>query len=206
MISNHLWQSNEHLAKACLENPFVRGIGTGNLKREKFVFYVGQDAFFLQAFARAYSIAAAKTSIWEDFSTFHRLADGVLEELRLHESYAKQWDVNLAEIKPAAATRRYTDFLLVTAWGFDVGLTAVAMTPCMRLYAFLGQQLAQDGIPNHQYADWIKTYSSQEFEQLAQLLESLCDRYATDTQATRETYHYALLCEEAFFNAAWEAS
>jgi thiaminase (transcriptional activator TenA) len=82
----------------------------------------------------------------------------------------------------------------------------VAMTPCMRLYAFLGQQLAQGGIPNHQYADWIKTYSSPEFEELAQLLESICDRYAIDNQATRETYHYALLCEEAFFSAAWETS
>jgi thiaminase/transcriptional activator TenA len=206
MISNHLWQSNETLAKACLENPFVRGIATGSLKREKFAFYVGQDAFFLKAFARAYSIAAAKTSVWEDFCTFHRLADGVLEELRLHEGYASQWDVNLQNIKPAAATRRYMDFLLATAWGCDVGLTAVAMTPCMRLYAFLGQQLAQGGIPNHQYTDWIKTYSSQEFEELAQLLESLCDRYATNTQATRETYHYAILCEDAFFSAAWETS
>jgi thiaminase (transcriptional activator TenA) len=206
MLSQQLWQSHQELAQTCLKNPFVRGIATGQLERKKFAFYVGQDAFFLEAFARAYSIGAAKAPDWEGFCTFHQLADGVLEELRLHQSYAKQWGVNLQEVKPAPATRRYTDFLLATAWGSDIGITAVAMSPCMRLYAFLGQQLAQNGILDHQYADWIQTYSSQEFEELARLLESICDRYATSSELVRETYRYALLCEEAFFKAAWESS
>jgi thiaminase/transcriptional activator TenA len=205
MLSQQLWQSHQELAQTCLKNPFVRGIATGELEQVKFAFYVGQDAFFLEAFARAYSIGAAKTPDWEGFCTFHQLADGVLEELRLHQSYANQWGVNLQQVKPAPATRHYTDFLLATAWGSEIGVTAVAMSPCMRLYAFLGQQMAQNGIPNHQYADWIKTYSSQEFEELAQLLESLCDRYATASELVRETYRYALLCEEAFFNTAWES-
>ncbi|MCU0535439.1 MAG: TenA family protein [Hydrococcus sp. Prado102] len=205
MLSQQLWQCHQELAQTCLKNPFVRGIATGKLERKKFAFYVGQDAFFLEAFARAYSIGAAKSPDWEGFCTFHQLADGVLEELRLHQNYASQWGVNLQQVKPVPATRRYTDFLLATAWGSDIGVTAVAMSPCMRLYAFLGQQLAQKGIPDHQYADWIKTYSSQEFEELARLLDSLCDRYAISSELISETYRYALLCEEAFFNAAWES-
>ncbi|MEC5030578.1 MAG: hypothetical protein SAL07_11730 [Oscillatoria sp. PMC 1051.18] len=80
------------------------------------------------------------------------------------------------------------------------------MTPCMRLYAFLGQELAKDGIPTHAYGDWIRTYSSGEFEELAQELESLCDRYASDNEQTHSTYRYALLCEENFFTAAWESN
>jgi thiaminase/transcriptional activator TenA len=74
-----------------------------------------------------------------------------------------------------------------------------------RLYAFLGQQLAKDGIPEHQYADWIRTYSSQEFEQLAQQLESLGDRYVKTKEVVQSTYRYALLCEQDFFDAAWDA-
>ncbi|GEM_PF-4925026 len=69
-------------------------------------------------------------------------AGGVLEELKLHQDYAAEWGVDLGAVAPAPATRRYTDFLLATAWGVDVGLTAAAMSPCMRLYAFLGQKLA----------------------------------------------------------------
>jgi thiaminase/transcriptional activator TenA len=204
-ISTDLWQSNQDLAQACLEHPFVQGIATGTLDRVKFAYYVGQDAFFLEAFARAYSLAAAKAPDWQGFEVFHALAGGVLEELRLHEGYAAEWSVDLGNVEPAPATRRYTDFLMATAWGSDASLITVAMTPCMRLYAFLGQQLAHSGIPDHQYADWIRTYSHQEFEELAQKLESLTDQYTKITASVKSIYCYAMLCERDFFQAAWEA-
>ena len=202
-VSSELWQANQDLAQACLEHPFVQGIANGTLERQKFAYYVGQDAFFLEAFARAYSIVAAKSPDWERFSIFHNLAGGVLEELRLHEAYAAAWEVNLRSVEPQPATRRYTDFLLATAWSSDVGLTSAAMSPCMRLYAFLGQQLAQGGVPDHQYANWIRTYSSPEFEPLAQQLESVVERYTSATPQVHSTYRYAMLCERDFFQAAW---
>jgi thiaminase/transcriptional activator TenA len=74
----------------------------------------------------------------------------------------------------------------------------------MRLYAFLGQQLAKDGIPDHQYADWIRTYNQQEFEELAQKLESLTDQYTNITASVKSVYRYAMLCERDFFQTAWE--
>lgn len=204
-ISKELWQSNQDLAQACLENPFVQGIANGTLDKSKFAYYVGQDAFFLESFARAYSLAAAKSPDWDGFNIFHSLAGGVLEELRLHESYAAKWGIDLQTIEPGTATRRYTDFLMATAWSGDAGLITVAMTPCMRLYAFLGQKLAENGIPEHQYTDWIRTYSQPEFEQLAQQLEDLTDRYAEMTTSVKSTYRYAMLCERDFFQAAWES-
>jgi thiaminase/transcriptional activator TenA len=202
-LSSELWQANQDLAQACLEHPFVQGIANGTLERQKFAYYVGQDAFFLEAFARAYSIVAAKSPDWERFSIFHNLAGSVLEELRLHEAYAAAWEVNLRSVEPQPTTRCYTDFLLATAWSSDVGLTSAAMSPCMRLYAFLGQQLAQGGIPDHQYANWIRTYSSPEFEPLAQQLESVVERYTSATPQVHSIYRYAMLCERDFFQAAW---
>lgn len=202
-VSNELWQANQDLVQACLEHPFIQGIADGTLGREKFAYYIGQDAFFLEAFARAYSIVAAKALDWEGFQVFHLLAGGVMEELRLHHGYAAAWGVNLHSVAPGPATRRYTDFLLATAWGGDVGLITAAMSPCMCLYAFLGQQLAQGGIPNHQYADWIHTYTSSEFCQLARQLESLAERYTSSTSQVHSIYRYAMLCERDFFQAAW---
>jgi len=204
-LSQTLWQDNQDLAEASLQNPFVQGIGDGSLPKEKFAYYVGQDAFFLEAFARAYSIAAAKAPDWESFQTFHTLAEGVLQELNLHQSYAESWNVDIKTVEPGSATRQYTDFLLATAWSQPVGVTAVAMSPCMRLYAYLGQQLlAKSGNPTHQYQDWIATYSSDEFEPLAKQLETIVDQYSADTTLTRSTYRYAMTCERDFFQAAWE--
>ncbi|MFP4134800.1 MAG: TenA family protein [Halothece sp.] len=204
-ISQTLWQQNQDLAEASLNHPFVQGIADGSLKQACFAFYVGQDVFFLESFARAYSIAAAKAPDWEGFNSFHELTGGVLEELNLHQSYAQQWGVDLKEVTPSVATRRYTDFLLATAWGKEVGLTAAAMTPCMRLYYFLGTELAKDGVGNHQYSDWIQTYSNPEFQELVSNLETLVDRYVTTEEEANHHYRYALLCERDFFAAAWES-
>jgi thiaminase/transcriptional activator TenA len=201
-LSQILWQDNQDIAIACLQHSFVQGIGDGSLPNPKFAYYVGQDAFFLEAFARAYSIAAAKAPDWRVFQVFHNQAVGVLEELNLHEGYAQTWGVDLRQVNPGAATRQYTDFLLSTAWSQEPGATAVAMAPCMRLYAFLGQTLGQSGIPDHRYSQWIKTYGN-EFEPLAQQLEDLVNEQAEDSPLIRSNYRYAMECELNFFEAAW---
>jgi thiaminase/transcriptional activator TenA len=203
-LSHQLWQDNQDIAIACLHHPFVQGIGDGSLPEPRFTYYVGQDAFFLEAFARAYSIAAAKATDWKAFQVFHSLADGVLQELNLHESYAQDWGVDLRQVKPGAATRQYTDFLLSTAWSQEPGATAVAMSPCMRLYAFLGQSLAKEGIPDHRYRQWVETYSSDDFDPLAQQLEELVNEQAMDSPLIRSNYQYAMECELNFFEAAWK--
>ncbi|NBD15336.1 MAG: TenA family protein [Cyanobacteria bacterium] len=202
-FSQKLWQQNQDLVEASLNHPFVQGIADGSLDQRCFAFYVAQDAFFLESFARAYSIAAAKALDWEGFNTFHQLAGGVLAELNLHQSYAQQWGIEIKAVTPSVATRRYTDFLLATAWGSEVGLTACAMTPCLRLYYFLGTQLAQNQAETHQYSDWIKTYNDAEFGQLVATLESLVDRYLIREEKGNSTYRYALQCENEFFAAAW---
>lgn len=202
-IAEELWQQNQDLAIACLKHPFVQGIGDGSLPREKFAYYVGQDAFFLEAFARAYSVAAAKAPNWQAFGVFNNLASGVLQELKLHQGYAENWGVNIQTIEPGAATRRYTDFLLATAWSQPVDVTIVAMLPCMRLYAFLGQQLAVPKVPEHAYTDWIRTYSGPEFEPLVQQLTDLAQQHCEMVPLVQSTYRYAMQCELDFFQAAW---
>ncbi|NJN92422.1 MAG: hypothetical protein HC878_20030 [Leptolyngbyaceae cyanobacterium SL_5_14] len=57
---------------------------------------------------------------------------------------------------------------------------------------------------DHAYSDWIYTYSSPEFEPLADQLAELANRYAATTQMVKSTYRYAMQCERDFFQAAWE--
>ncbi|MEB3294283.1 MAG: TenA family protein [Synechococcales bacterium] len=204
-LAKVLWDMNRDLAIACLESRFVQGIADGSLPKPKFAYYVEQDAFFLESFARAYSVAAAKTPDWQGFKIFHDLADGVLQELQLHQGYAKAWEVDLQKAEPGTATRHYTDFLSAIVWSQEVGVTTAAMLPCMQLYGFLGQQLAASGIPDHAYADWIRTYSSDEFTPLVEQLVELSDRYTLDTPTVQSVYRYAMQCELNFFEAAWTA-
>lgn len=61
MTPQELWQRNRDLADACLKHPFLQGIASGRLSRASFQLYVAQDAYFLEAFARAYALALAKS-------------------------------------------------------------------------------------------------------------------------------------------------
>lgn len=196
-----LWAANADLAQACLDDPFVRGLADGSLPIDSFRAYVAQDASFLEAFARAYALALAHSPDRHGLEQFHALIGGVLEELRLHAAYAARWQVDLATAAPAPATRAYTDFLLATASLHGVGETCAAMTPCMRLYAYLGQQLAAAPRRGSPYQEWIDTYAAPDFEALAAALEALLDRYAGDTSVVRDAYRRAMQLELAFFQA-----
>ena len=111
--------------------------------------------------------------------------------------------MDLTSVEPGLATLAYTDFLLATAGLGSVGETCAAMTPCMRLYAFLGQALAAEGAAadHNPYHDWIETYAASGFEHLAATLESLLERYAEDRPTVRSAYRRAMQLELAFFGA-----
>lgn len=200
-LARTLWNQNQDLAEACLAHPFVQGIGTGALDRPTFEAYIAQDAYFLEAFARAYALALAHAPDRDGLYAFAEMLQGALQELRLHAGYAGRWGIDLTATSPKPETLHYTDFLFATAFRGDAGLTCAAMTPCMRLYAYLGQQLDQV-FPDadHAYAEWIHTYRDPGFEDLARTLEDLLDRYAEHAPATHETYRRAMELEFAFFD------
>jgi thiaminase/transcriptional activator TenA len=206
-LAARLWSDHADLATAALDHRFVHGLADGSLPRSVFAGYLQQDAFFLEAFARAYALALARCPDQHGMREFFDLLAGALDELKLHGAYAARWGVQVTNVAATSATRAYTDFLLATAAVTSVGETCAAMTPCMRLYAFLGQTLAQAGAArdDNPYAEWIATYAAEEFEALARRLEALLDRYADDRPTVRGAYQRALELEVAFFDAASQA-
>lgn len=211
MLHRSLWEANQDLAQACLDQPFVRSLSDGSLPAETFRAYIAQDAFFLEAFARAYALALARSNGVELIEIFERLIAGVRGELRLHKSYSGELGIDLSAVEPSPACRAYTDFLLATAWIRPLGEILAAMTPCMRLYAYLGEQLCREngGRPRtgtHPYRRWIATYSDPEFQQLADHVDGLLDRFAEDTKEVRQAYRYAMKCELDFFDDAFAAA
>jgi thiaminase/transcriptional activator TenA len=200
-VAAGLWRDNADLAATALAHPFVRGIAAGTLDRHRFIAYIAQDAAFLDAFARAYALALARSPDRAGVEAFAELIGGVCEELRLHDAIAARWGIDMSTVDAVPATLAYTGFLLATAEQADTGLTCAAMTPCMRLYAYLGQSLAHGPVADP-YRDWVTTYADPAFEALAARLESLLDRYVTDRASVADTYRRAMRLELEFFDAA----
>lgn len=199
-LARQLWQANADWAAKILAHPFVQGLGDGSLAVGAFKGYVAQDAYFLDAFARAYAFCLAHGTSREDLFGFSELIAGVLDELKLHKGYTEKLGVSLDGVTPLASTRAYVDFLLGNARQGNLGETIAGMTPCMRLYAYLGQALAKKDVAPA-YADWVKTYADPGFEALAVRLEELLDQHAADSPAVRANYRRAMELEYGFFNA-----
>ncbi|KAK3124169.1 hypothetical protein QOZ80_8AG0641470 [Eleusine coracana subsp. coracana] len=207
--------------------PFLVSLAAGNLRLDAFRHYIAQDAHFLHAFARAYEMAEDCADDDDERATIAALRKAVLQELNLHASVLQEWGVDpTKEIPPSPATTKYTDFLLATAAGKVDGAkgsdkmvtpfektkiaayTVGAMTPCMRLYAYLGKELTvflkQD--ENHPYKKWINTYGSSGFEDNALQIEELLDKLSVsltgeELEIIGKLYQQAMRLEVEFFAA-----
>ena len=201
--ADSFWQHDRDLADACLRHPFVRGLADGTLPAWRYRDYVAQDAWFLRAFAQAYELAAARCADAVGRELYRELGDGVSAELELHGRTARAMGIDLAATVPTDATLAYTEFLTATAATRPEACTAAAMLPCLRLYAWLGQQLLPHLAPVSPYGDWVRTYADPGFDTLWRKLAPRLEAQGTALGELAALHRRAMHLEHRFFAAAW---
>lgn len=227
-LARRFWIKFARESIFAMYTPFAISLASGNLKIDSFRHYIAQDVHFLRAFARAYELAEECTDDDDAKLEFSELRKAVSEEMKMHQSLVQEWGLDLAkEHSINSATVKYTDFLLATASGKIEGLkgpgklatpfektkiaayTLGAVTPCMRLYAFLGKkfkELLDSNESAHPYKKWIDNYSSDGFQASALQTEDLLDKisvYLTgeELDVIEKLYYQAMKLEIDFFSA-----
>tara|TARA_Y100001968_G_scaffold332783_1_gene392238 strand:+ start:1378 stop:2004 length:627 start_codon:yes stop_codon:yes gene_type:complete len=202
ILSKKLWKVNFDLAKKSLGTNFVQHLKNGLLPKDKFQRYLAQDYFFLESFARAYGLAVSKAKDKHTIRILSELLLGVSQELVLHEDYAQKWDINLNFNLIDSSTKNYTDFLNEVSHKNNLIEIMCAMAPCMRLYSWIGNSLANN-TENNPYKEWIMTYSDKNFEDLAKSLENLIDTNYNSEKFDDLNYFYkkSMQLEFEFFNS-----
>ncbi|XP_042516675.1 LOW QUALITY PROTEIN: bifunctional TH2 protein, mitochondrial-like [Macadamia integrifolia] len=227
-IARRFWIKFRDEPLLAIYTPFVICLASGNLELETFRHFISQDVHFLRAFAQAYQLAEDCADDDEYKSAISEMRKHVLVELKLHKSFVQEWGIDPAnESSATPATLKYTNFLLATASGKVEGekglgkiatpfektkvaaYTLSAVTPCMRLYAFLGKELRAFLVPDegsHLYKKWIDNYSSEAFEALARQTEELLDKLSVsltgeELDIMEKIYHQAMKLEIEFFTA-----
>ncbi|KAF6144414.1 hypothetical protein GIB67_024641 [Kingdonia uniflora] len=225
-LARRFWIKFKKESVFAMYTPFVVCLASGKLELETFRHYIGQDVLFLKAFAQAYELAEECADDDDAKAAICELRNEVVEELRMHDSFVEEWGFDPAkETTLNPATVKYTDFLLATASGKVEGgkglikivtpfektkiaaYTLGAMTPCMRLYAFLGkeiQALLDPDENSHPYKKWIINYSSESFEVSALQTEDLLDKLSIsltgeELEVIEKLYHQAMNLEIDFF-------
>ncbi|WP_367038462.1 thiaminase II [Streptomyces sp. Je 1-332] len=204
---DELWTATAEIRTAIDKLPFVTGLGDGTLDREKFVYYLAQDAHYLRGYARALAGAAAKADQHQDIAFFAKSAhDAVAVESSLHETNV----VDVDAWTPSPTCTGYTSYLLSVAHTQGYPELAAAVLPCFWIYAEVGRALLEQAgdLAVHPYGDWIGTYADDEFEAATeharQIVNRLADQADPATRARMRTaFTTASTWEWMFWDAAW---
>jgi thiaminase (transcriptional activator TenA) len=162
-----LWQSISPIYQKTLAHPFLQGLTSGNLSRDRFQFYLLQDRLYLRSFAQALNLLAAKAPREEWALTLTRHSIEAIEaERALHDDILKNWGVSpalAAQTTMAPTTAAYTNHLLATAHSGTFAEGLAALLPCYWIYWEAGKELVKKGSKNPDYQRWIATYASEDY-------------------------------------------
>ncbi|QLK86715.1 thiaminase II [Staphylococcus sp. 17KM0847] len=183
-FSERLYERVEPIWKHYLEHPFVKGIGTGDLDKEKFKHWLKQDYVYLIDYTRLFALGVTKATDLETMTTFGKLVYETLNtEMSLHRQYAAQFGISeesLTQTKPASTTTSYTSYMLDVAQRGGVENVIAAVLTCTWSYNYIGRALNElEGAAEHPfYGEWIQMYSSDEFTDLTEQTIKIMDRVA----------------------------
>ena len=183
-FTDELWASIGPTYAAILRHPFVTGLTDGSLPRDRFAWYVVQDALYLRSFARALAItgAGAPNDDWFVMLAEHA-ANAIRVERSLHAGFIRDLGLTAEEaaVTPLApTTTAYTSYLLAAAHGQPFHRALAALLPCYWIYWEVGKELARAGSPDPLYARWIATYASPEFGGAVRAVLDATDQVAAD--------------------------
>ncbi len=214
-VTSRLHEAAAPIWQACLDHPFVTGIGDGSLPVEKFRHFMLQDYLYLFDYARVFALGVVKARDPALMRTFAENVDAILGgEMEIHRAYMKRLGITeeqVFQVKPALDNLSYTNYMLAAANAGGPMEIVAAILACSWSYAEIGQTLAaRPGAADHPfYGEWIRGYASEEYAATNQALIELMDRLAADASEAQLAYltDIFLHCsryELGFWDMSWE--
>lgn len=190
-FSQDAWRRIGPLYGSILALPFNRELAAGTLSRERFTFYMLQDALYLTTFARALAVTAARAP---DEEAIIQLAGSaraaVVVERDLHAGFFEAFGITperARAIEPSPTCEHYTHYLLALAHNAPYEVSVAALLPCFWIYREVGTHLLDSAAPDNPYQAWIDTYADEAFAEGVRKVIAIADQLAAAaTPAMRE--------------------
>ena len=177
--TDKIWTQIEPIYQKIIEMPFIEELQKGTLPLEKFQFYMGQDSFYLENFARSLALIGARAHRVSHALDFIRFAEGaIVVEKALHDSYFQEFGLSQrGSIEPT--THHYINFLKSTSALDQVEIAMAAVLPCFWIYQEVGDSIYKNQLSeDNPYQKWIDTYAGKEFKELVIKAINICDSVA----------------------------
>lgn len=207
-FTQEIWEQTKPIYNGILELPFNQELMQGTLRKDRFEFYIKQDALYLADFGRALALAGVKAPHSKVFQQYLEFAEGaVVVERQLHESYMQTFESSL-DVEKSPTCVAYTNFLLSTAALSDYYEVIAALLPCFWIYREVGNHIFERAAENNFYQEWIDTYAGEEFSQSVDEAIRLTDEAAADAteeqrEKMRKAYEISARLEWMFWDSAY---
>jgi thiaminase/transcriptional activator TenA len=136
------------------------------------------------------------------------IAHSILDtEMDLHRSFAADYGISQADLEAtekAPTCVAYTNFLLRTAYEGSLAEIAAALYPCMQGYLDIADHMAELADENHQYTQFIETYTSDEFREDVQWGREFVDHCWETNPGEHEAMKAAFLTSAKLEYRFWE--
>ena len=210
-FSEDAWRTTADVRQRIIDLPFNRELAAGTVSTERFRYYMVQDALYLEQYARALAIAAARApdaGAMEQFACSSR--EALVVERALHNGFLRRFGVD-----PSEAARReasptcygYTNFLLAVAHQGSYEELGAAVLPCFWVYWEVGNAIAREAAADNPYRAWIDTYSDAAFGETVAAVIDIVDRAAAGaTSTTRRAMMRAFVRSTTYEWMFWDAA
>lgn len=196
------------------KHPFLAELAQGTLPERKFAFFMKQDYLYLIEYAKLFALGVIKADDLETMGKFAELLHSTLSmEMELHRRFADKFGISreeLEETKASPTTLAYAHYMLSVAQTGDLADLTALILPCTWSYYEIGRLFAAtDGALEHKlYREWIMTYASSEFGELAEWLIALMERLSDGLPEARlakleEHFMVASRFEHMFWDMAY---
>lgn len=211
-LTDSLWRSISSIYDSIITHPFNQELISGSLSRERFEFYIKQDALYLMDFAKALSLIAARSDSATRIIDFIKFAEGaIVAERGLHEFYLDFYGTTL-DVGYAPTCFAYTNYMLSTASlrSYEEGIAA--LLPCFWIYREVGNFIYSkssvlSSYDKNPYKKWIETYSSPEFSGIVDKMIAITDEVgAAATESLRKKMHEAFVYSSRLEWLFWESA
>lgn len=197
------------------EHPFLAELQRGTLSEQKFAFFMKQDYLYLIQYAKLFALGVLKAEDLETMEKFSELLHSTLGmEMELHRSFADKFGISREELEltePSPITLAYAHYMLSVAQNGSLAELTALILPCTWSYYEIGRVFAgMEGASEHPlYREWILTYASPEFGELAEWLIGLMERLSAGLPEARlvrleELFIHASRFEHMFWDMSYK--
>lgn len=199
---------NSDLLKKTIQEPFIQELITGKLSQKRFLFYIQQDAIYINTFTTllaklAKRIEAPKYKLY--FENF--IQENMEEEKELHKHYLKA--TKLTDISPIGACLSLLQFNKELAEHPYIEVAIAGILPCFMIYQQLGTYIYNKHIKdNHPYSMWINTYAGAEHAASVHKIQEIYEDYTNNATPSRriqmdEYYRKGVLLDQLFWRGCY---